>query len=659
MSSEVHIKKKQEPWEQPAASSVARMEWLADLLIDNSPGAPHLGRSIELLAFKQNKTSVDLRALGSDYQNQYDWGVVTTDEQRRKVAPVLSYSSFTWNRLLGDDQFSIDKATASGFDAKQYPLQARPGVQLESEGETETPPDTELKAESYRSPAKAVVFDRSVSINHSDFSGRSLKPYRDLRAQSSSDSPPSDSDETLTVARYLKRTKRDSALRISAPGDATDTTLISPVSSNHGSYSSPSGFTPPKPTSKAHLPTHSADDQRQLTGFGHDGPVSHLGDGITQVKPSNFNSIRVPSHAVDSATPLQPFLVHVKNSSLLVHPAAGSDREVVTRKKKPQSSAPVQKDSPRSSVESSSTASSEPTPYPISGYQPWEGMTCYDVPWTGSSNELRPMYMTSEADKRKFLAHKMAPLSLMDHDLTLGPSTASVATAPIHIFIDLSNIIIGFYDCMKMKRGIPAQRKVKAPAFSFGNFHQLLTRGREVGKKVIAGSLSSNPGARIPEYMPKAESLGYEMNILQRVTKTVPLRAGNHRHSFGPFTGDSSTSGPESSGDDSRPYLSKQGEQGVDEVLHLKILQSVVDCKQPGTVVLATGDGARAEYSDGFKAHMERALVSGWHVELYSWSQNLSSEWKSSTFTKKWGDKFRVITLDSCAEELYDAWLRQ
>ena len=93
MSSEVHIEKKEESWEQPAASSVDRMDWLADLLINNTPGAPHLGRSIELLASKQNKTSVDLRALGSDYQNQYEWGVVTTDEQRRKVAPVLSYLS--------------------------------------------------------------------------------------------------------------------------------------------------------------------------------------------------------------------------------------------------------------------------------------------------------------------------------------------------------------------------------------------------------------------------------------------------------------------------------------------------------------------------------------------------------------------------------------
>ena len=659
MSSEVHIKKKQELWEQPAASSVAPMEWLADLLVDNSPGAPHLGRSIELLAFKQNKASVDLRALGSDYQNQYKWGVATTDEQRRKVAPVLSYSSFTWNKLLGDDEFSIDKAVASGFNANKNRLEAQPGFQLESEGETETPPDTELKTENYLLPDKAVVFDRSVTTNHYDFSGRSLKPYRDLQAKSISDSPPSDSDETLTAARYLKRTKRQSALRISAPGgDATDTTLISPVSSNHGSYSSPSGFTPPRPIYKPHLPTGAADDQQQLTGLGHDGPVSHLGDGITQVKPCNFNSIRVSIRDVDSATTVKPFLVHVKNSSLLVHPAAGSDHEVVTRKK-PKSAAPVQKDSPGSSIGTSSTASSEPNLYPISRYQPWEGMTCYDVPWTGSSNELRPLYMTSEADKRKFLAHKNAPLSLMDHDLTLSLSTASVATAPIHIFIDLSNIIIGFYDCMKMKRGIPVQRKVRAPAFSFGNFHQLLARGREVAKKVIAGSLSSNPGAKIPEYMPKAESLGYEMNILQRVTRTVPLRAGNTRRSFGPFTGDSSTSGPESSGDDSRPYLSKQGEQGVDEVLHLKILQSVVDCRHPGTIVLATGDGARAEYSDGFKAHMERALVSGWHVELYSWSHNLSSEWKSSTFTKKWGDKFRVTTLDSCAEELYDACLRQ
>ncbi len=87
--------------------------------------------------------------------------------------------------------------------------------------------------------------------------------------------------------------------------------------------------------------------------------------------------------------------------------------------------------------------------------------------------------------------HKVSFLLFMDERLSLRKPTAAVSSAPIHIFIGLSNIIIGFCDCLPITRGISIQKRIKAPAFSFDSLHALLTRGRGVGKKVVTGSLSS------------------------------------------------------------------------------------------------------------------------------------------------------------------------
>jgi len=67
---------------------------------------------------------------------------------------------------------------------------------------------------------------------------------------------------------------------------------------------------------------------------------------------------------------------------------------------------------------------------------------------------------------------------------------------------------------------------------------------------------------------------------------------------------------------------------------------------------LASGDAAEAEYSGGFLKNVERALSKGWKVELVSWSQGLSTEYRSKPFLKKWKDSFEIIELDDFSEEL-------
>jgi len=295
--------------------------------------------------------------------------------------------------------------------------------------------------------------------------------------------------------------------------------------------------------------------------------------------------------------------------------------------------------------------------FPKSADQPYGDITFYDVPLKSTHDTLMPEYWTTREDKARLAVHKSNDLKADDELLMCHPELGPVASNPIHIFVDLSNIIIGFYNSLKTKRRIPVQKRVSPPPFSFENLDAIITRGRTAAKKVVAGSVSSFERRR-PDYMLQAEDLGYEMCIMLRIPKPVSPTL-KRRSKVLNREGESATSGPDSSGDDyslatPRAPAKKKGEQGVDELLHLKILQSAIDTRECGTIALATGDAAHAEYSDGFKKNVERVLESGWNVELYGWSRNISSAWRDPAFTSKWGRRFRIIELDSFCEELFD-----
>ncbi|GAB1317226.1 NYN domain-containing protein [Madurella fahalii] len=291
--------------------------------------------------------------------------------------------------------------------------------------------------------------------------------------------------------------------------------------------------------------------------------------------------------------------------------------------------------------------------YPVAKDQPWTGFTCYDVSYKPRNDQLIPKYWTTKLGKERYIRHKIRDLKLEDTRLRSDRVYGSVAREPIHIFVDLSNITIGFYNSMKEHRGIPEKRRVVAPAFSFKNFDTILTRDRNVTKRIVAGSLSNTHVKKWPEYMLQARDLKYEMNILQRVLKPAsPSRKRKSKN--GAREPESPASGPDTSGDDAYLQPMKQGEQGVDELLHLKILQSAMDTPNPGTMVLATGDAASAEYSDGFKKNIERVLALGWHIELYGWRRNISSAWREPEFAEKWQHQFKIVELDEFCEELFD-----
>lgn len=215
----------------------------------------------------------------------------------------------------------------------------------------------------------------------------------------------------------------------------------------------------------------------------------------------------------------------------------------------------------------------------------------------------------------------------------------------IHVFVDISNITIGFHDCLKLSRGISLAIHIRRVPMSFHNFSLVLERGRPAAKRVLVGSdkIAAIQQARI---------IGYETNILERVHKAKePTPRQKKFRSVGANSGNDYTSGSET------PAVSapeKWVEQAVDEILHLKILESLIDAEKPATIVLATGDAAEAEYSGGFMKMVERALHKGWMVELVSFKLNTSSAYKRYEFRTRWGPMFKWIQLDDYVEDMID-----
>jgi hypothetical protein len=80
------------------------------------------------------------------------------------------------------------------------------------------------------------------------------------------------------------------------------------------------------------------------------------------------------------------------------------------------------------------------------------------------------------------------------------------------------------------------------------------------------------------------------------------------------------------------PHTRRYREEAVDELLQLKLLQSLLDVPSPpprgSTIVLATGDGASGQFnSDGYVGCVKRAVDRGWRVELVGWEETTSLAW--------------------------------
>jgi hypothetical protein len=228
----------------------------------------------------------------------------------------------------------------------------------------------------------------------------------------------------------------------------------------------------------------------------------------------------------------------------------------------------------------------------------------------------------------------------------------------------------------------------------------ILERGRPITRRVL---VTSSP---LYQPMETAEQLGYEVRVYARVPDTgdgqdrrrgVDVPKSNWRPVNPPFTkghsrkisGNTSTesetgvtigtpgnfpqafvrglansSRPSQHPSPSNPIISappngkvvRFREQGVDELLQLKLHQAIADVDDPppkATIVLATGDGNVGQFSDdGFLGPVRTALKKGWKVELYAWEDGLSSAWKKEFGKGPYKDRFRIIGLEQFALDM-------
>ena len=156
-----------------------------------------------------------------------------------------------------------------------------------------------------------------------------------------------------------------------------------------------------------------------------------------------------------------------------------------------------------------------------------------------------------------------------------------------HVFIDNSNIFGG---AQRAAGALEPEAVWLAVRVYYRNLFHLIEGDGDVATRVLAGSVP--PGN--DELWRYAQGLGYDTDLLQRVD-----------------------------GDDGRLV-----EQAVDEMLHLKIANALLDHEPPQTLVIASGDGNEAPGRTSFPGQAQRALRRGWSVEVWSWEEQLTSRYR-------------------------------
>ncbi|KAF2455362.1 hypothetical protein BDY21DRAFT_350572 [Lineolata rhizophorae] len=331
-----------------------------------------------------------------------------------------------------------------------------------------------------------------------------------------------------------------------------------------------------------------------------------------------------------------------------------------------------------------------PPPYkpsPLAGYQPQEqGLDATvdtSVPQTDEDVDPEAFELGMPLDggtRHLDLRHRLINDFARDRDfLILPPWISNLAEEPegIHVFVDASNILIGFFNTYKMSLGLDKSAWVAArsfPPMSFEALTLIMERRRPVAKRELVGSELETESFRS---FNTAEKLGYNVSNLARVRKATQNLQRRWGSSKSKAQDTDRTSGSAAE-DVAAATMSKAAaavgavmrqsapaprqkkgepknvEQGVDELIHLKMMESIVDTEKPTTMVLASGDAAEAEYSAGFLRMVERALQKGWRVEVFSFACNISSLYNSRQFAQKWSDQFTTVPLDRYVDYLYD-----
>ncbi|KAK5993117.1 hypothetical protein PT974_06545 [Cladobotryum mycophilum] len=229
--------------------------------------------------------------------------------------------------------------------------------------------------------------------------------------------------------------------------------------------------------------------------------------------------------------------------------------------------------------------------------------------------------------------HDALTMDLIPHrtlDTIMAKKYPKVASHGAHIFIDMSNIDIGFQNALRTRYKLADNAHFSPlPHLNLKFLTEALVRNRTTVTRTVGCSIV--PGRPEPRYIQELQKLGYHVDLRERKRVQDAKPASTHIR-----------------------YV----EDLVDETLQTRIAESVMEYfQEQGTIILATGDAKPAQYSDGFFTYAERALRMGWNIELISWKSSLSSTWTSRKWKAQWGDRFRIIELDDFLDNLLACYL--
>lgn len=207
-------------------------------------------------------------------------------------------------------------------------------------------------------------------------------------------------------------------------------------------------------------------------------------------------------------------------------------------------------------------------------------------------------------------------------DLASSFATSFAVQEPFLISIS-SNILFGLLNHVEKKlkmnkvkmHDLPRRHDqiVSLPVLSL-----LLRRGRYTPH----GSLHLVASSPLYQNFDPLVRLGWEVSVLKRVEILENEVISSHTGKMIPKPHQQAALALQGN----VPGLRRYKEQGVDEILHLKILQLLNTRSTPApegsTIVLATGDAKGGQFNrDGFLGAVREAIKRGWTVELWSFSE--------------------------------------
>ncbi|WWD09757.1 hypothetical protein V865_007885 [Kwoniella europaea PYCC6329] len=229
-----------------------------------------------------------------------------------------------------------------------------------------------------------------------------------------------------------------------------------------------------------------------------------------------------------------------------------------------------------------------------------------------------------------------------------------------HIYMDHSNILHGLLHHLyaNPSDALPPRhlRTLSLPALSL-----VLRRGRYTPP----GSLHLVASSPLQQNLDVLVRLGWEISVLKRVelyedeiedsTSVKIINKAQTKLPTATLTGNAGLGGG----------VRRYKEQGVDEILHLKILQILNEKgtiprsakASTNTLVLATGDARGGQFNkDGFPGAVREAIKRGWNVELWSFTSGLSRAWRDIARRERWYEmgRFTIWALDDWAEQLVE-----